>query len=198
MGDDVQTSNSGAVKSVTSELVRAYRAIDKIDRRSGGGQTLALVVKIFGWVGLLCVLWALVSKLNEVARSLDPVRNGIGRLGTQLEESRASLAAQEEQRRRDALKLATVTAELRDGLARLQHMVASVAAAQDEAARAASGVVIGGGIGPKIRAKSADGPFTAAFPDKGRLSGLMASTPVPLALQPNASRLGAARVATLL
>ncbi|TMB17432.1 MAG: hypothetical protein E6J65_19320 [Deltaproteobacteria bacterium] len=198
MGDDVQTSNSGAVKSVTSELVRAYRAIDKIDRWSGGGQTLALVVKIFGWVGLLCVLWALVSKLNEVARSLDPVRNGIGRLGTQLEESRASLAAQEEQRRRDALKLATVTAELRDGLARLQHMVASVAAAQDEAARAASGVVIGGGIGPKIRAKSADGPFTAAFPDKGRLSGLMASTPVPLALQPNASRLGAARVATLL
>ena len=149
-------------------------------------------------MGLLCVLWALVSKLNEVARSLDPVRNGIGRLGTQLEESRASLAAQEEQRRRDALKLATVTAELRDSLARLQHMVASVAAAQDEAARAASGVVIGGGIGPKIRAKSADGPFTAAFPDKGRLSGLMASTPVPLALQPNASRLGAARVATLL
>src|SRR5207253_2833972 len=58
MGDDVQTSNSGAVKSVTSELVRAYRAIDKIDRWSGGGQTLALVVKIFGWVGLLCVLWA--------------------------------------------------------------------------------------------------------------------------------------------
>ena len=198
MGDDVQTSNSGAVKSVASELVRAYRAIDKIDRWSGGGQTLALVVKIFGWVGLLCVLWALVSKLNEVARSLDPVRNGIGRLGTQLEESRASLAAQEEQRRGDALKLSAVTAELRDGLARLQHMVASVAAAQDEAARAASGVVIGGGIGPKIRAKSADGPFTAAFPDKGRLSGLMASTPVPLALQPNASRLGAARVATLL
>ena len=149
MGDDVQTSNSGAVKSVASELVRAYRAIDKIDRWSGGGQTLALVVKIFGWVGLLCVLWALVSKLNEVARSLDPVRNGIGRLGTQLEESRASLAAQEEQRRRDALKLATVTAELRDSLARLQHMVASVAAAQDEAARAASGVVIGGGIGPR-------------------------------------------------
>jgi len=42
---------------------------------------------------LLGVLWALVSKLNEVARSLDPVRNGIAQLGTQLEESRASLAA---------------------------------------------------------------------------------------------------------
>ncbi len=139
MGDDVQTSGSGAVKSAASELVRAYRAIDKVDRWSGGGQTLAFVVKSFGWVGLLCVLWALVSKLNEVARSLDPVRNGIARLGTQLEESRASLAAQEEQRRGDALKLSAVTAELRDSLARLQHTVASVAAAQDEAARAAAG-----------------------------------------------------------
>src|SRR2546427_11557094 len=111
MGDDVQTSGSGAVKSAASELVRAYRAIDKVDRWSGGGQTLAFVVKRFGWGGLLCVLWALVSKLNEVARSLDPVRNGIARPGTQLEESRASLAAPEEQRRGGALKIPPVAPE---------------------------------------------------------------------------------------
>src|SRR5256885_16711334 len=111
MGDDVQTSGSGAVKSAASELVRAYRAIDKVDRWSGGGQTLAFVVKSFGRVGLLCVLWALVSKLNEGARSLDPGRNGIARPRTQLEESRAALAAQEERRRGAALEAAAGTAD---------------------------------------------------------------------------------------
>jgi glucokinase len=63
---------------------------------------------------------------------------------------------------------------------------------------AVSGVVIGGGIGPKIRQKLASRIFREAFCDKGRFSGLMASIPVRLALEPNAPLLGAARVAASL
>jgi glucokinase len=63
---------------------------------------------------------------------------------------------------------------------------------------AVGGVVIGGGIGPKIRAKLASGRFREAFCDKGRFSGRMASIPVRLALEPNAPLLGAARVAASL
>src|SRR5262249_40390045 len=49
---------------------------------------------------------------------------------------------------------------------------------------AVGGVVIGGGIGPKIRAKLASDKFRAAFCDKGRFSALLASIPVRLALEP--------------
>ncbi len=63
---------------------------------------------------------------------------------------------------------------------------------------AVGGVVIGGGIGPKIRAKLADGTFRASFCDKGRLGGLMASLPVRLVLEPKAALLGAASVAASL
>jgi len=63
---------------------------------------------------------------------------------------------------------------------------------------AVSGVLIGGGIGPKIRTKLADGVFLAAFRDKGRFSSLMSSIPVRLALEPTAPLLGAARVAASL
>jgi glucokinase len=65
-------------------------------------------------------------------------------------------------------------------------------------ALAVGGVIIGGGIGPKIRAKLADGTFRRAFCDKGRLSGMMGSIPVRLALEPNAPLLGAAKVAASL
>jgi glucokinase len=63
---------------------------------------------------------------------------------------------------------------------------------------AVGGVVIGGGIGPKIRAKLADDTFRRAFCDKGRLSTLTCSIPVRLALEPNAPLFGAARVAASL
>lgn len=63
---------------------------------------------------------------------------------------------------------------------------------------AVGGVLIGGGIGPRIRAKLTDGTFLHAFRDKGRFSTLMASIPVRLALEPNAPLLGAARVAASL
>jgi glucokinase len=56
------------------------------------------------------------------------------------------------------------------------------------------GVFIGGGIGPKIRAKLLDGTFVTAFRDKGRLSPLLATIPVNLALEPRAALLGAAAV----
>ncbi len=63
---------------------------------------------------------------------------------------------------------------------------------------AVGGVVIGGGIGPKIRARLVNGSFLKSFCDKGRFSSLMASIPVRLALEPAAPLLGAARVAASL
>jgi len=63
---------------------------------------------------------------------------------------------------------------------------------------AVGGVFIGGGIGPKIRAKLLDGTFMAAFRDKGRLALLLATIPVNLALEPRAALLGAAAVAVAL
>jgi glucokinase len=62
-------------------------------------------------------------------------------------------------------------------------------------ALAVGGVLVGGGIGPKIRAKLEDGTFMKAFRDKGRLSGMMASIPVHLVLEPRAGLLGAATIA---
>jgi len=59
---------------------------------------------------------------------------------------------------------------------------------------AVGGVFIGGGIGPKIRAKLLDGTFMTAFGAKGRLSPLLATIPVKLALEPRAALLGAAQV----
>jgi glucokinase len=62
-------------------------------------------------------------------------------------------------------------------------------------ALAVGGIFVGGGIAPKIRAKLEDGTFIAAFRDKGRLGGMMASIPVHLVLEPRAALLGAAAVA---
>ena len=63
---------------------------------------------------------------------------------------------------------------------------------------AVGGVIIGGGIGPKIRPKLVHGAFREAFCDKGRFSPLLSSIPVRLALDPKAPLLGAARVAASL
>ena len=60
---------------------------------------------------------------------------------------------------------------------------------------AVGGVLIGGGIAPKIRAKLEDGTFINAFRDKGRLSQMMAAIPVHLVLEPRAALLGAAAMA---
>ena len=65
-------------------------------------------------------------------------------------------------------------------------------------ALAVGGVVVGGGIAPKIRAKLEDGTFISAFRDKGRLAALLASIPVRVALDPRAALLGAAAVARTL
>jgi len=62
-------------------------------------------------------------------------------------------------------------------------------------ALAVGGVLIGGGIAPKIRPKLEDGTFMNAFRDKGRLSGMMAAMPVHLVLEPRAALLGAAAIA---
>ncbi len=62
-------------------------------------------------------------------------------------------------------------------------------------ALAVEGLLIGGGIAPKIRSKLEDGTFMSAFRDKGRLSGMMGAIPVHLVLEPRAALLGAAAVA---
>ena len=60
---------------------------------------------------------------------------------------------------------------------------------------ALGGLVVGGGIAPKIQVKLSDGCFTAAFRDKGRLDSLLASIPVKVALDPRSPLWGAARLA---
>ncbi|PWU23343.1 MAG: glucokinase [Candidatus Rokuibacteriota bacterium] len=62
-------------------------------------------------------------------------------------------------------------------------------------ALALGGVYIGGGIAPKIRAKLEDGPFLAAFREKGRFAPFLADIPVALVLEPRTPLLGAAHVA---
>lgn len=60
---------------------------------------------------------------------------------------------------------------------------------------AVGGVLVGGGIAPRIIERLAAGGFVAAFRDKGRLTPLMESLPIHVALNPRAPLLGAARVA---
>ena len=62
-------------------------------------------------------------------------------------------------------------------------------------ALAVGGIFVGGGIAPKIRPKLEDGSFVTALRDKGRLSGMMATIPVHLVLEPRTALLGAAAVA---
>jgi glucokinase len=61
---------------------------------------------------------------------------------------------------------------------------------------ALGGLVVGGGIAPKIKTKLADGRFMAAFRAKGRMEPLLASLPVKAALEARAGLLGAAHVAS--
>lgn len=62
---------------------------------------------------------------------------------------------------------------------------------------ASGGVYLGGGIAPLLVQPLRDGPFLAAFSTKGRLSQLLARTPVHVILRPDAGLLGAASVALL-
>jgi glucokinase len=65
-------------------------------------------------------------------------------------------------------------------------------------AMAVGGVLIGGGIAPRILPRLTTGGFVAAFRDKGRLSTLMETIPIQVALNPRAPLLGAAQVAASL
>jgi glucokinase len=60
---------------------------------------------------------------------------------------------------------------------------------------AVGGVIVGGGIAPKIKTKLADGRFMTAFRAKGRMEPMLASMPVKVALEARAGLLGAAHVA---
>jgi glucokinase len=62
-------------------------------------------------------------------------------------------------------------------------------------ALATGGLFLGGGIAPKILPWLRREPFRRAFLDKGRLSPLLAATPVNVILDERAALLGAARVA---
>ena len=65
-------------------------------------------------------------------------------------------------------------------------------------ALAVGGVIVAGGIAPRILPALRAGSFVAAFRDKGRLSSLMETIPVFVALNPKTALLGAARVAASL
>jgi len=62
-------------------------------------------------------------------------------------------------------------------------------------ALAVGGVYVAGGIAPKILPRLQDGAFIHAFTDKGRLSDLMRSIEVKVALNPRAPLIGAAHYA---
>jgi glucokinase len=62
-------------------------------------------------------------------------------------------------------------------------------------ALAVGGVFLAGGIAPRILPALRGPAFLAAFRDKGRLAGLMASIPVHVVLEPRTALLGAARLA---
>lgn len=62
-------------------------------------------------------------------------------------------------------------------------------------ALALGGVVVAGGIAPRIVPALSAGGFIAAFRDKGRLSSLMETIPVGVVLNPKLPLRGAARVA---
>lgn len=60
---------------------------------------------------------------------------------------------------------------------------------------AVGGVIVAGGIAPKILSALSAGAFIRAFRDKGRMAKLMADVPVHVALNPETPLLGAASVA---
>lgn len=62
-------------------------------------------------------------------------------------------------------------------------------------ALAVGGVYVAGGIAPKILPRLQDGTFIRAFTDKGRLSDLLRSIEVKVALNPRAPLIGAAHYA---
>ena len=62
-------------------------------------------------------------------------------------------------------------------------------------AMAVGGVLVGGGIAPRMIERLAAGGFVAAFRDKGRLAPLMESIPIHVSLNPRAPLFGAAHVA---
>jgi glucokinase len=63
-------------------------------------------------------------------------------------------------------------------------------------AMAVGGVIVGGGIAPRILSRLTAGTFVTAFRDKGRLAALMEAMPINVALNPRAPLLGAAYVAS--
>lgn len=63
---------------------------------------------------------------------------------------------------------------------------------------ATGGVIIGGGIAPKILSALTKGAFTRSFAAKGRLSPLLSSIEVSVALDPRAPLIGAAHYAARL
>jgi glucokinase len=65
-------------------------------------------------------------------------------------------------------------------------------------AMAVGGVLVGGGIAPRILPRLTAGGFVAGFRDKGRLAPVMGAIPIRVALDPRAPLLGAAQVAASL
>jgi glucokinase len=60
---------------------------------------------------------------------------------------------------------------------------------------ATGGIYLAGGIAPKLAAKLSDGTFLRAFKDKGRLSPMVAASPVFIVMNPKTALMGAAKYA---
>ncbi len=60
---------------------------------------------------------------------------------------------------------------------------------------ATGGIYLGGGIAPKLADKLTDGTFLEAFKAKGRLSPMVAASPVFIVMNPKTALMGAARYA---
>ena len=63
---------------------------------------------------------------------------------------------------------------------------------------ATGGVYLAGGIAPRIVERLRDGPFLAAFRDKGRKAGFLSRVPIHVVLNPDVGLLGAAAAAARL
>jgi chromosome segregation ATPase len=101
---------------VVGKSVKFYKDLDRADQQGGGGLTLATVVKVAGWTGLIAVLAVLVGKLRDIEKQLDPVASSVQKLQVELDAARGALAAQTKASQEELARLRLDAATLRAAL----------------------------------------------------------------------------------
>lgn len=101
---------------VVGKSVKFYKDLDHADQQGGGGLTLATVVKVAGWTGLIAVLAVLVGKLRDIEKQLDPVASSVQKLQVELDAARGALAAQTRSSQEELARLRLDAATLRAAL----------------------------------------------------------------------------------